>query len=166
MARVIHRAALAAGIVLGVTMASGQDQAREKRIVPEKLPEAMEGAYHGLKVGDLTAVIGDHHDHGSGKPGYTAIRGRSNSERPRGFGRKDANRLNSETPRRTLRVRVQTLRPARELALRVFVQARNRWRPQLDCLRRTIPRSSMDLVTGNGSRRDLRQGTMGVAILR
>ena len=72
MRKIIFIAASLAAIALEMTMA--QDKGTDRRIVPEKLPEEMAGVYYELKVGDLTAVIGDHQDHGSGRPGYTAIR--------------------------------------------------------------------------------------------
>ena len=68
---------LTATTALETTMA-----ANETRIVPEKLPDKMEGVYYELKVGDLTAVIGDHYDHGSGLPGYTAVRHLSHNAFP------------------------------------------------------------------------------------
>jgi len=67
-------AALAATSMLVAATAADRTHVAEEKIMPERLPDKMEGVYYELRVGDLTAVIGDHHDHGSGLPGYTAVR--------------------------------------------------------------------------------------------
>ena len=62
-------------VMVGAVFAFGPIRAQDKgKTMPEELPADMTGVFFELRVGDLTAVIGDHHDHGSGKSGYTAVR--------------------------------------------------------------------------------------------